>query len=138
MIAGVSAECPAPAGWRALVALVRGQSRFTVVEVHFPVRIRHLEEGEPNRPVLTAELEGMAAFVDGYVLDEIPDVAVFFRRQPVVRADLAIAAHSELRQATVQGPSGIIAANTHLLERIYIRVGLRPGCNETAEPDPCL
>ncbi len=38
-----------------LIALVRGQRRFIRVEVHLPVRIRHLEEGEPDRPVLGAE-----------------------------------------------------------------------------------
>ncbi len=80
----------------------------------------------------------MASLVDRHVLDEIPDVAEFFCGQPVVRANLAVAAQSKLRQPTVQGPGRIIAANAHRLEGVRIRVGLCPGCNQTAKPDPCL
>ena len=89
-----------------LVALdgIRG---FGAREVHFAVREGHLEEGELDGLDFGAEFERVGALGDGDVLDEVPNVAVFLGRQPVVGANLAVLPQAELRQAAVQSGGGI-------------------------------
>ena len=66
------------------------KGRVILPEIHLPMRIGHLEEGELDDAVLGAELQGVRVFVDRHILNEVPNVAVFLGRQPVVSADLVV------------------------------------------------
>ena len=91
-----------------------GFGGFHAGEIHFAVRKRHLKEGEADGLHFSAKLERVGSLGDGYVLDEVIDVAVFLGRQPVVGANLAVLPHAELRQAAVQSGGGVQTADAIL------------------------
>ncbi len=102
-------RCEEP--FTAASAAVDGIGGFRAGEVHFAVRKGHLEEGELDGLHFGAELERVGPLGDGDVLDEVPNVAVFLGRQPVVGANLAVLPHAELRQAAVQSGGGVETAD---------------------------
>ena len=99
----------------ARIITVRWERRLGTREVHFAVRKRYLEEREVQLPELSPELEGVIASCPRKILNQIPLIVVLLRRQPVIRTDLAIAAQTDLRNASVQGGCRIISAYADLL-----------------------
>src|SRR5208283_2269736 len=96
------------------------------------VRIRHLEEREPDLADFRAELQRVASAGDREVLDEVPNVAVLFGRQPVVGTDLAVSlarvlgltlrAERDLGKSAVQRGGRIEA--THPIRLELVRAGV--------------
>ena len=105
------------------------------------MRVRHLEKREPDDPVFRSELQGVRAMVDGYVLDEVPDIGVLFTGQPVVCADLCIRPGSpiqtelDLRETAVERGHWVVAADSELA--VYRSVfGLAPTRKVTSRLNP--
>src|ERR1022692_1765759 len=121
------------AGLAAAVCQGRRECGFRPGEVHFATRKRHLKEGELEGLYLSAKLERMSSPGNGYVLDKVPDVTVFLRRQPVVSANLAVLPHSELRKAAVQSGGGVETADTHCFEFVRLGVGLSARGHQATE-----
>ena len=95
------------------------------------MRVRNLEEWELDLAVFGTELQRMLATSDGNILQNVEDVVVFLRGNPIVRASLLIAANADLGQASVvRGGCGrVVPANTELSEQILVRIRAEAGSN---------
>ena len=80
---------PSPVFARRLFDVGR-EGGVRAIERKVPKAARYLKERELDRPVFGAELVCVSAFVDGNVLDEVPDVVVFNRRKPARSAETAV------------------------------------------------
>ena len=83
----------------------------------------------------STQLEEWLPLADGDVVNQIPFVVVFFGRQPVVGADLAVAAQAKLWQAAVQGGGWIIAADAERFVFVGVGIGLSSRSYQAAKAD---
>ena len=114
-----------------IVALDGNASRTG--EVHFAVWKRHLKEGELMGFTSAPNFNAWRSLGDSHVLDKVPDVAVFLRRQPVVGANLAIVSQAELRKAAIQSGGGIADRRCHGLKFVGLGIGLNARRHQAAE-----